>query len=191
MKAEGPALPRATPAMARNVWEAQRRPSARTVARALTLSGRPISFVAVARWRANDWRPVKSNHQLEVARSQLEAFAPLASGEPETVIENLIDDPARRLELDELTDAEILRRTARETAIATAIVGKAIQDRATSAFNPAELTPALSVLAQCLHVLLGSFEQATKLREAEQRTTIPRKVANPNDNPKWGESNVR
>jgi hypothetical protein len=113
---------------------------------------------------------VRFDHSLEVARSQLEAVAPLVSGDPETAIENLIDDPARRLELDELTDAEILRRTARETAIATAIVAKAIQDRATSAFNPAELTPALSVLAQCLHVLLGSFEQVIKLQEAEQRT---------------------
>ena len=51
-----------------------------------------------------------------------------------------------------------------------AIIAKAIQDRATSAFNSAELTPALSVLAQCLHVLLGSFEQVIKLQEAEQRT---------------------
>jgi hypothetical protein len=54
---------------------------------------------------------VRFDHSLEVARSQLEAVAPLVSGDPETAIENLIDDPARRLELDELTDAEILRRT--------------------------------------------------------------------------------
>jgi hypothetical protein len=128
-----------------------------------------VHFVTIARWRAQNWRAKASDHPLEIARNQLEAVAPLVTGDPETTIEDLLGDPARRRDLDELTDAEVLRRTAREAAIATAIVARAIQDRATSAFNPAELTPALFALAQCLHVLPSGFEQWIKLREAEQR----------------------
>jgi hypothetical protein len=119
-------LAKATPAMARGVWEAQRRPSVRTVARALTLAGKPVHYDTVARWKRQNWRPVRSDHPLEVARSQIEAVAPLVTGDPETAIEDLIDDPARRPDLDELTDAEVLRRAAREAAIAVALVGKPI-----------------------------------------------------------------
>jgi hypothetical protein len=69
-----------------------------------------------------------------------------------------------------LTDAEVLRRAARETAIATALVWKAIKDRITkSDFDLLELTPALSALGQSMHALPGSFEQVVDLEEAEQR----------------------
>jgi hypothetical protein len=165
------ALTKATPAMARRVWEAQRRPSARTVARALTLAGRPVHFVTIARWKTQDWRPVRSDHPLEVARSQPDAVAPLVSGDPKTTLDDLIDDPARRRDLDELTDAEVLRRAAREAAIATALLAKAIKDRiTTSDLDLLELTPALSALGQSMHALPRAFEQAIDLREAEQRT---------------------
>jgi hypothetical protein len=170
MKSEARTLPKATPAMARRVWEAQRRPSARTVARALTLAGRPVHFVTIARWKTQDWRPVRSDHPLEVARNQLDAVAPVVSGDPETTLEDLIDDPAHRRDLDELTDAEVLRRAAREAGIATALVAKAIQNRVTTSdFNLLELTPALSALEQSMHALPGAFEQAIDLQEAEQR----------------------
>jgi hypothetical protein len=93
------------------------------------------------------------------------------SGDPKTTLDALIDDPARRRDLDELTDAEVLRRAAREAAIAISLVAKAIQNRATkSDFNLLELTPALSALEQSMHALPGAFEQAIDLQEAEQRT---------------------
>jgi hypothetical protein len=171
MKSESRTLTKATPAMARGVWEAQRRPSARTVARALTLAGRPVHFVTIARWKTQHWRPVRSDHPLEIARSQLEAVAPLVSGDPKTTLDDLIDDPARRRDLDELTDGEVLRRAARETAIATALIANAIKDRVTTSdFDLLELTPALSAVGQSMHALPGAFEQAIDLQEAEQRT---------------------
>jgi hypothetical protein len=82
MKSEARALPKATPALAQRVWERQQRPSARTVARALTLAGRPVHFATIARWKSQDWRQVKSDHPLEVARSRLDALAPLVSDNP-------------------------------------------------------------------------------------------------------------
>jgi hypothetical protein len=116
-------------------------------------------------------RAVRSDHPLEIARSQLDAVAPLVTGDPETTLEDLIDDPARRRDLDELTDAEVLRRAAREAAIATALVANAIKDRiTTSDFDLLELTPALSALGQSMHALPRAFEQAIDLQEAERRT---------------------
>jgi hypothetical protein len=171
MTSEGRILPKATPAMAQRVWARQQRPSARRVARAMQQAGYPVHFVTVARWRAQNWRAKVSDHPLEIARSQLEAVAPLVSGDPETTIEDLLDDPARRRDLDELADSEVLRRAAREAAIATALVANAIQNRVTtSEINLLELTPALSALGQSMHALPGAFEQAIDLQEAEQRT---------------------
>jgi hypothetical protein len=40
-----------TPQEAEGVWKSQARPSARSVARALTHAGRPVHFTTVARWQ--------------------------------------------------------------------------------------------------------------------------------------------
>jgi hypothetical protein len=94
---------------------------------------------------------------------------PLVSGDPETTVQDLVDDPTHN-DFDELTDAEVLRRTAREAAIATALVWKAIKDRITKPdFDILELTPALSALGHSMHALPAAFEQAIDLNEAEQR----------------------
>jgi hypothetical protein len=94
----------------------------------------------------------------------------LVTGDPETTLDGLIDDSARRRDFDELTDAEILRKAAREAAIATALVANAIKDRiTTSDFDLLELTPALFALGQSMHALPGAFD-AIDLQEAEQRT---------------------
>ena len=171
MKYHGGMLPKATPALAQRVWARQRRPSARNVARALKQAGYPVHFVTVARWRAQNWSAKASEHPLEIVRGRLEAVAPLVTGDPETTIDGLTDDPAHRRDLDELTDSEILRRAAREAAIATALVANAIQNRlATSDFDLLELTPALLALGQSMHALPGAFEQVVDLQEAEQRT---------------------
>jgi hypothetical protein len=170
MKSEGRLFPKATPELARRVWEAQRHASARSVAQALTLAGRPVHFVTIARWRAQNWRSVTSDHPLEVARRRLDAVAPLATGDPETTIQDLMDDPAHN-HFDELTDAEVLRRAAREAAIAIALVFDAIKRRATrSEFDLPKLTPALYVLARCVDALPSAFDQAINLNAADQRS---------------------
>jgi len=43
--------PPVTPLEAKRVWDEQRRPSARSVAKALTQAGRPVHFTTVARWK--------------------------------------------------------------------------------------------------------------------------------------------
>jgi hypothetical protein len=169
MKSEGRSLPRATPELAQRVWARQQRPSARRVARPMQQAGYHVHFATIVRWRAQNWPVKASEHPLEIARGRLETVAPLVSGHPETTIQSLIDGSARS-DFDELTDGEVLRRAARETAIATALVAKAIQNRATTAFNMTELTPALFSIAACLAALPGAFDQAIILGAADQRS---------------------
>src|SRR6266566_298471 len=59
---------------AEGVWKSQARPSARSVARALTQAGRPVHFTTVARW--------KRQGLLTIARTS-------ESAEPEASPENL------------------------------------------------------------------------------------------------------
>jgi hypothetical protein len=169
MKSEGRLLPKATPAIAQRVWARHQRPSTRRVARAMQQAGYPVHFVTVARWRAQNWRAKASEHPLAIARGGLDAIAPLVTGDPETIVEDLIRDPVHK-DFDGLTDGEVLRRAAREAAIATALVWKAIKDRITkSDFDILELTPALSALGHSMHALPAAFGQAIDLNEAEQR----------------------
>ena len=70
-------LPKATPDLAKTVLGRQQSPSARSVARALTQSGRPVHFTTVNRWRAHDWRDAKGQHPLDQARAALESALPL------------------------------------------------------------------------------------------------------------------
>jgi hypothetical protein len=170
MKSEGRPLPRATPELAQRVWARQQRPSVRRVAQALRQAGYPVHFVTVARWHARNWKAEESEHPLEIARGRLEAVATMVTGNPEPSLADLIHDPARGRDFAGLTDAEVLRRAAREAAIATALIWKAIKDRISKPdFDILELTPALSALGHSMHALPAAFEQVIDLNEAEQR----------------------
>src|SRR5258708_14245840 len=111
-------LAKATPEIARGVWHAQRHPSLRRVAHALTVSGLPTSHTTIARWKLQNWRSVKSDHPLDVARGRLDAVAPMVSRNSKTTVADLLDDPAHQRDLRDATDAEILRRATPEGAIA-------------------------------------------------------------------------
>jgi hypothetical protein len=45
-----------TPLEAKRLWGEQRRPSSRSVAKALTQAGRPVHFTTVARWKKREWQ---------------------------------------------------------------------------------------------------------------------------------------
>src|ERR1700730_5904195 len=107
-------LPRATTALAKTVWERQRQPSARTVARALAAAGYPVHFTTVALWKRTGWRAPESRHPLDAARAGLDSIAPVVTGNPHTSIDDLIGNHPDREKFEKLTDAELLRSAARE-----------------------------------------------------------------------------
>ena len=74
-----------TPLEARRVWDEQRRPSSRSVAKALTQAGRPVHFTTVARWKKREWQVVpRLERPLAAAMRKVDLFVPLLTGDPTT-----------------------------------------------------------------------------------------------------------
>jgi hypothetical protein len=150
-------LPKATPALAKSVWQNQKRPSARNVARAMTAAGYPVHFTTVARWKAQGW-PTHINdvHPLDQARAALDSIAPLLTGDPMTKAEDLIREAKDNISeakdnLDGLSDSERLRRAARELSITFILVATAIELSVPSlvASRPSELAALIDALVAC------------------------------------------
>jgi hypothetical protein len=176
VKSQPRPLPKATPEMAKRVWSRQQRPSARRVARAMGLAGYPVHWVTVARWRKSGWNAEPSGHPLEVARAQLEAVAPLVTGDPETTLNDLINDPAQN-QISQRSDDELVRNAVREVAIGTTILSREITERAglPDTDLPA-LAPLVRAIAACLGALPQAFEQALILREIKERPSYEAKL---------------
>jgi hypothetical protein len=84
----------------------------------MTAAGYPVHFTTVARWKAQGWRPHTDDvHPLDQARAALDSFAPLLTGDPMTKADDLICDGSAKENLERLSDAEHLRRSARELSI--------------------------------------------------------------------------
>jgi hypothetical protein len=160
-------LPQATPALAKAVWERQRSPSARPVARALTQAGKPVHFVTVARWRKRNWRADPAVHPVEQALADLESALPLVTGNPASTIDDLIGDRPGRDELGQLTDAQLLKRAARELAMAVVMVAHVVMRQAALVLTkPGEVGILFRSLAACAQAITAGFAQATNVQAA-------------------------
>ena len=108
-----------TPEEAKRVWVSIPNPSARRVAKALTQSGRRVHHSTIARWRAEDWRPVADSlHPLDAARQALDMAAGVLTGDPVAGLKALSDENGRQQEPEGLSDRELLRKASREMLIA-------------------------------------------------------------------------
>jgi hypothetical protein len=75
--------PPVTPLEAKRVWDEQRRPSSRSVAKALTQAGRPVHFTTVARWKRREWQvQARLDHPLAAAMRKVDLFVPLLTRDP-------------------------------------------------------------------------------------------------------------
>jgi hypothetical protein len=151
-------LPKASPALAKSVWQSQKRPSARNVARALTASGLPIHFTTISRWRAAGWESNSNNdHPLDVARAKLEAIAPLAIGNP---------IPAAAEESDEeISGAALLREESRKLSTLSLQVWNAAEPQLTKLMRrrTGELALLVQALVECGQAAINALSQAEKL----------------------------
>jgi hypothetical protein len=118
------------PQEGKRIWDSQRRPSARTVAKALTQAGRPIHFTTVARWKRQGWRTVATDqHPIEAATMALDASMPLLTGDPTTTVKGFVHASESTNVLQEMTDEQLQVRTVRETNIALILISEAICHR--------------------------------------------------------------
>ena len=163
-------LPKATPALAKSVWQNQKRPSARSVARAMTAAGYPVHFTTVARWKRHGWADTDCVHPLDQARAALDSIAPLLTGDPMTKAEDLIREAKDNISevkdnLDALSDTERLRRAARELSITFILVATAIEQSVPLlvASRPSELAALIDALVACGQAANAATLQAERM----------------------------
>jgi hypothetical protein len=125
-------------------------PSARRVAKALTQSGRRVHHSTIARWRAQDWRPVANSlYPLDAARQAIDVAAGVLTGDPVAGAEILSGEDGRQQELQGLSDRELLRKASREMLIAIRVVSHVLPSQlphlmATKTMETATLLNALN-----------------------------------------------
>jgi hypothetical protein len=156
-------LPLTDPTLAKQVWESMANPSTRRVARRLRQAGASISHMTVARWRNQGWRPLESEqqHPLEAARAALDDAVPLLTGDPFTTVHSIVRESREREALEQLTDAELLRRAAREVLVAICLIARAVMLRpAVMATRPAEVGFLMQALARCFQAATAALGQA-------------------------------
>ena len=151
-------LPKATPALAKSVWENQKRPSARSVARVMTAAGYNVHWVTVARWKRNGWKSNgNDDHPLDVARAKLEAIAALATGDP---------IPAAAKERDEQpSDPALLRQEARHLSALSLQVWNAAEPQLAKLVRrrTGELALLIEALAVSSQAAMNALSQAEKM----------------------------
>jgi hypothetical protein len=108
--------------------------------------------MTIARWRSQNWRPLEheQQHPLEAARASLDDAVPLLTGDPLTTATSFVQGSIEGEALGQLTDDEILRRAAREVAIAVYVIAKAVVRQAALVLTrPVELGILMRALAAC------------------------------------------
>jgi hypothetical protein len=143
------------------VWKAQRKASARSVAKALNQAGRHVHFTTVSRWQREAWRPVQNEHLLERARASLDSAIPVLTGNPTSTADAFLQQPESK-QLEALSDRELVRTAAREIAIALILASRALQRQITRLISekPKETAVLVLSLAQCFKAVVTGFVQA-------------------------------
>jgi hypothetical protein len=146
-------------------------PSTRRVARKFRQAGRAVSHETVRRWRANGWCPVASEqHPLDLARAALDDAIPVLTCDPLTTAESFVGASMMPGALDELSDAELLRKASRQLAIAIIVIADALIRQAVPLLTRAiEVGTLLRALAKCFQAVSAGFVQAGTMQAAEPR----------------------
>jgi hypothetical protein len=163
-------LPKATPELAKRIWERQRSPSARSVARALSQSGHSVHFVTVARWRRRQWRGVEGQHPLDQARAALESALPLVTRDPASTIDDLVRSSPQRQELEGLSDGELLHRAAHELATAVYVVAHMMLRQEAEALvitKTGAVAVLVRALADAIRFATAAFGQALSMQSTK------------------------
>src|SRR5262245_83579 len=111
--------PPVTPLEAKRVWEEKRRPSSRSVAKALTRVGRPIHFTTVARWKKREWQvESRLEHPLAAVMRKVDLFVPLLTSDPTTkAVDIMAGIRARATDRQSMTEDQGLPPIIRDSCI--------------------------------------------------------------------------
>ena len=156
-------LARATPGLAKRVWDAQRRPSARRVATALRQAGYHCHFVTINRWRAKGWRAVEQAREaIDAASADLDSAMPLLTRNPTSRAADLVDRSETKPQLEQLSDKELLIVAARTALITVNVLGRELHGQAAELLQarPAEMGILIKALAEQYEAATAALVQA-------------------------------
>jgi hypothetical protein len=161
-------LPPITAELVRQVWDGMSNPSTRRVAQKFRQAGRPVSHETVRRWRANGWRPLaREQHPLDAARVALDDAIPILTFDPLTTTANFVSASKDGSAVEELSDAELVRKASRELAIATIVVAQALmREPDIAARRPREVSILARSLAKCAQAVGIGFTQVSAMQES-------------------------
>src|SRR5882724_2265061 len=164
-------LPAVSPTLAPQVWESMSNPSTRRVAQKIRQAGRAVSHETIRRWRANGWRPLdREQHPLDAARAALDDAIPVLTSDPLTTAESFCAANKDDAPIDELSDAELIRRASRELASATVVVAQGLMLQPDIAVTrPIEVGIMLSSVAKCAQAVSAGFGQAVTMQAGGDR----------------------
>jgi hypothetical protein len=153
---------------ARRVWDSQRCPSSRSVARVLTQAGRPVHFTTIARWRRQGWRSQStSEHPLTAAVRTLDLAVPLLTGDPTSKVADILgtiedkDDESR-------TNRKHMPRVIREAFIASYVLTRLLCEYCPELIphKPAQIAVLLKALSRLMKAAADTHSQWLNLQLA-------------------------
>jgi hypothetical protein len=157
--------PAVTPTLAQQVWRAcPTRAPAGWPRKSAKLAEPPHE--TIRRWRTNGWRPLdREQHPLDAARAALDDAIPVLTSDPLTTAESFCAANKDDAPIDELSDAELIRRASRELASATVVVAQRLMLQPSIAVTrPREVSILLSSLAKCAQAVSAGFGQAVTMQ---------------------------
>jgi len=118
-----------TPLEAKRVWDEQRRPSSRRVAKALTRVGRPVHFTTIARWKKREWQvEPRLEHPLAAVMRKVDLFVPMLTGDPTTkAVDIMAGIRARTAERQSMTEDQDCDPIIRQSYVTLIILVRLLQ----------------------------------------------------------------
>ena len=142
--------PPVTPPEAKHLWDEQRRPSARSVAKALARAGRPVHFTTVARWKKREWQvEARLEHPFATAMRKVDLAVPLLTGDATTKAVDIVGDivGARAANRESMTEDQALHPVIRESLITLIILVRLLQLKLI-AYEPLEIAEFIRTVSQ-------------------------------------------
>jgi hypothetical protein len=152
---------------ARRVWDSQRCPSSRSVARVLTQAGRPVHFTTIARWRRQGWRSQPtSEHPLTAVMRTLDLAVPLLTGDPTSKVADILgiehkDDESK-------TNHKDMPRVIREAFVASYVLNRLLCECCPELLphKPAQIAVLLKALSRLTKTAANARSQWLNLQLA-------------------------
>ena len=153
---------------AKRVWDQQRRPSSRSVAKALTRAGRPVHFTTVARWKKREWQvEPRLEHSLTAAMRKVDLFVPLLTGDPARKATDIVGGIFGAASSQSMTSGKDVDQIIRQSCITSIILLRLVLQKLI-ALKPLDIAEFGKTNAQVLLAATEAMVQSQALQRAKE-----------------------